>query len=119
MQRPRPLPSATPTRVRYVALLLFIVQAMVAASPLFERRDNDGPPRVHVEQQDARHPNQHNESRCALCSARATSMLASVPLCPLGPSARRTITHDAAGFAVVSADAGLDHHSRAPPSHLA
>lgn len=109
------LPSATPTSVRYLALLLLVLQGFVAASPLFEGRNVDGPPRVHVEQRDAHHPDQHNEASCALCSVRATSMVASVPLRPISEGQGRSIVR-AAGMAVaVASDAGLDHHSRAPP----
>jgi len=118
MRRPRLLPSSTSTRVRCVALLLLVLQALMAASPLLERRDSDGPPRVHVEHHDAHHPNQHNDASCALCRVRATTMVASVSVNPLGPVVRRAIAVDATAFSAVSADAGRDHHSRAPPSHI-
>jgi len=102
--------------LRAIALLLLLTQGLVGASPLFEKRDVGGPPRVHLEQRDAQHPNQHNEASCALCSARATSMVASVPVCPLGEGLRRSIVVSAAASIAYSSDAGLDHHSRAPPS---
>lgn len=116
MLHPRHRPSATPTCVRYIALLLLVLQGFVVASPFFEARDSDGPPRVHVEQRDARHPHQHNPDNCALCSARTTTMVASVPVCPLGGGLRRSIVVSAAASIAYSSDAGLDHHSRAPPA---
>jgi len=116
MLRPRHLPSATPRSVRTIALLLFVLQGFVAASPLFEARDADGPPRIHVEHRDAHHPHQHNPDTCALCSARTTTMLASVPVCPLGAGRRRAIVVSAAASVAYSSDAGLDHRSRAPPA---
>jgi len=116
MQHPRHLLSATSACVRSIALLLLVLQGFVAASPLFEARDADGPPRVHVEQRDAHHPHQHNPDSCALCSARTTTMVASVPVCPLGAGLRCAIVVSAAASVAHSSDAGLDHLSRAPPA---
>jgi hypothetical protein len=103
-------------RVRSVALLLLVLQGLIAASPFYEPRNVADLPRVHMEQKDAPHVDLHNEDTCAVCSARAVFATLPGPVCPLIEAGRQLVVAAAAAEVSPSADARVGTLSRAPPS---
>ncbi|MHB1313090.1 MAG: hypothetical protein ACYC3L_13825 [Gemmatimonadaceae bacterium] len=117
MRSPPASPRPLSRRVRSVAFLLLVVQALIAASPFYEPRNVADLPRIHMEQKDATHVDLHNEHTCAVCSARTVFVVLPGPACPLIDAAGRQalVAATAAGLAP-SADVRVGPLSRAPPS---
>ena len=103
-------------RVRSVALLLLVLQGLIAASPFYEPRNVADLPRIHMEQKDAPQVDLHNDDTCAVCSARAVFATLPGPVCPLIDADRQSIGAAAAAEQSPSADTRVGTLSRAPPS---
>ncbi|HLA90536.1 MAG TPA: hypothetical protein VJL28_08910 [Gemmatimonadaceae bacterium] len=107
LRRPRPWAR----RVAGGALLA--LHGALVLSPLVEPR-SDGRGTAHVEQDGTRHVNVHNESTCALCSARTQTSMPAPGAAPLA-SARPRIRAACLTYAARLRDDTPTNLSRAPP----
>lgn len=99
---------------RSAAAALIALQAVIAVSPVLERR-HEVRRGAHVETQGSRHLFAHDETTCTVCAAR--TLVGSVPpeaaaLCLGGTSNRVDVTYSEV---VNSVGLASDNHSRAPP----
>lgn len=99
---------------RTAAAALFALQAVIALSPVLERRDavrRD----AHLEAQGDRHLFAHDESTCATCAAR--TLVAGAPPESAALFAGTTSGRVDIAYATVALFTGLapDNHPRAPP----
>jgi hypothetical protein len=99
---------------RTAAAALFALQAVIAVSPVLERRDavrRD----AHVEAQGDRHIFAHDESTCATCAAR--TVVAGAPPQAAALFAGTSSSRVDIAYATVARFTGLapDNHPRAPP----
>ena len=108
-------PRPRPWRTRSVALLLLVLQGLIAATPFVERRSVSDLPRIHVEQKDAPHLDLHNDDTCALCSVRAEFATPPGAVCPLVETGRPQLVSAGDVDASRSTDARVGNLSRAPP----
>ncbi len=106
-------------RVRGVAFLLLVLQGLIAAAPFLEPRNTGDLPRIHMEEKNAPHLDLHSEDTCALCSARTILAIVPLPHRPVREAGHQPPPPVADAQPAASADAFLDHFSRAPPSLLA
>lgn len=99
---------------RTAAAALIALQAVIAVSPVIERRDEVRRD-THVEAQGDRHPFAHDESTCATCAAR--TLVAGAPPQAAALFAGTTSRLVDIAYATVALFTGLapDNHPRAPP----
>ena len=99
---------------RTAAAALFALQAVIAVSPVLERRDAVRR-HAHVEAQGDRHLFAHDESTCATCAAR--TLVAGAPPQAAALFALTTSRRVDTAYATVALFTGLapDNHPRAPP----
>lgn len=112
---PSTLERLRPRVARAGALVLLVLQGLVAVLPSFEPRPAAGSPVVHVEQKDAQHADMHNDERCALCVARNVLGLRAVPIPPLAGIAHVPLPVAAHDKIATPADVRVGSLSRAPP----
>lgn len=115
LRRPHGTRLALSTWRRLAAAGLFALQAVIAVSPVLERRDavrRD----AHVEAQGDRHLFAHDESTCATCAARTVA--AGAPPQAAALFAGSTSSRIDVAYATVALFTGLapDNHPRAPPA---
>ena len=99
---------------RSAAAALLALQAVIAVSPMIERRDEVRRD-THVEAQGSRHLFAHDEGTCTLCAAR--TLLGDLPADPAPLLALTTRGRVDIAYAAVVHPAGVapDNQSRAPP----
>lgn len=99
---------------RSAAAVLIALQAVIAVSPVLERRDEVRRD-THAEEQGSRHLLAHDESTCGVCAVRTVASdalpQAAVPVAIVARD-MVNVTHPTGAL-----PAGLapDNHSRAPP----
>ncbi len=99
-----------------VALLLLLMQGMVAVAPAFESRPSASAPVVHVEQKDAQHADMLHNDRCVVCTARNSLATGPEQDAPAVSVARGWAVVESAPKVATPADPHAGNPSRAPPS---
>jgi len=100
---------------RTVAAALLALQAVIALSPMLERR-HEVRLEAHVEALGSRHLFAHDEATCIVCAAR--TLASDVPAASAVRDAAATGGRIDIAYAVVAYRVRLarDNHSRAPPT---
>ena len=99
---------------RTAAAALIALQAVIAVSPVLERRDEVRRD-THVEAQGGRHLFAHDESTCAVCAVRTASGAAPAESPALVATATGGKVEIAYATVVLPSGATPDNHPRAPP----
>lgn len=102
-------------RARAVALMLLLLQGLIAASPFFEPRNEADLPRIHMEQKDAPHVDLHRDDDCALCSARASFAVPPLPVSPVVEAGCETLVAASDVELIAKSDIRVGKSPRAPP----